>query len=58
MAAKDVAALLAALASHRKRKQRERANAPAPQTAPSGMEVDAPSQGAIPALPGPSTAQA
>jgi diguanylate cyclase (GGDEF)-like protein/PAS domain S-box-containing protein len=58
MAAKDVAALLAALASHRKRKQRERAHAPAPQTAPSGMEVDAPSQGAIPALPGPSTAQA
>jgi len=53
MSAKDVAALLAALASHRKRKQRERATAPAE---PSGLEVDAPGQGPMTALPGPSTA--
>ena len=53
MSAKDVAALLAALASHRKRKQRERATAPAE---PSGLEVDAPGQDPMTALPGPSTA--
>jgi EAL domain-containing protein (putative c-di-GMP-specific phosphodiesterase class I) len=56
MSAKDVAALLAALASHRKRKQRERARAPAEPQTPSGLEVDAPSQSALPALSGPSTA--
>jgi EAL domain-containing protein (putative c-di-GMP-specific phosphodiesterase class I) len=56
MSAKDVAALLAALASHRKRKQRERARAPAEPQTPSGLEVEAPSQSALPALPGPSTA--
>jgi len=56
MSAKDVAALLAALASHRKRKQRERARAPAEPQSPSGLEVDAPGQAALPALPGPSTA--
>ncbi len=53
MSAKDVAALLAALASHRKRKQRERATAPAE---PTGLEVDAPGQDQLTALPGPSTA--
>jgi diguanylate cyclase (GGDEF)-like protein len=56
MSAKDVASLLTALASHRKRKQRERANAPAEPQAPSSLEVSAPSQPALPALPGPSTA--
>jgi diguanylate cyclase (GGDEF)-like protein/PAS domain S-box-containing protein len=56
MSAKDVAALLAALASHRKRKQRERAHAPAPAQSPPGLQVDAPGQATIPALPGPSTA--
>ncbi|WP_083239215.1 EAL domain-containing protein [Methyloceanibacter superfactus] len=54
MAAKDVAALLAALASHRKRKQRERAR-DEPAT-PSGLEVQAPTQPALPELPGPSAA--
>jgi len=56
MAARDVAALLAALASHRKRKQRERASAPAEPQSPSGLQVDAPSQPALTALSGPSTA--
>ncbi len=50
MSAKDVATLLAALASHRKRKQRERAHAPAE---PSGLDVNAPSQSPLPSLPGP-----
>jgi EAL domain-containing protein (putative c-di-GMP-specific phosphodiesterase class I) len=54
MSAKDVDTLLAALASHRKRKQRERARAE-PQT-PSGLEVNAPSKPALQVLPGPSTA--
>ncbi len=53
MSAKDVAALLAALASHRKRKERERARAP---QAPSRLEVETQSRANIPALPGTSTA--
>jgi len=54
MSAKDVAALLAALASHRKRKQRERART---SEEPSGLEIEPPSRAAeIPVLPGPSTA--
>jgi diguanylate cyclase (GGDEF)-like protein len=55
MSAKDVAALLAALASHRKRRQRERAHAPAQPQAATGLEVKAPGQPAIPALPRPAT---
>ena len=55
MLAKDVAALLAALASHRKRRQRERAHAPAQQQPSTGLEVQAPNQPAIPRLPGPAT---
>ena len=55
MSAKDVGTLLAALASHRKRRERERARTPAtsamPQ-APSGLEVQAPAQAPLPALPG------
>jgi len=55
MSAKDVGTLLAALASHRKRRERERARTPAasamPQ-APSGLEVKAPAQAPLPALPG------
>jgi diguanylate cyclase (GGDEF)-like protein len=54
MLAKDVAALLAALASHRKRRQRERAHAPA-QKPSTGLEVQAPNRPAIPRLPGPAT---
>ena len=54
MLAKDVAALLAALASHRKRRQRERAHAPAQQPS-TGLEVQAPNRPAIPRLPGPAT---
>jgi diguanylate cyclase (GGDEF)-like protein len=56
MTAKDVSTLLAALASHRKRRQRERARAPAEPQTPSGLEVNAPSQPALEALPGRSTA--
>jgi diguanylate cyclase (GGDEF)-like protein len=55
MSAKDVGTLLAALASHRKRRERERARTPAasamPQ-APSGLEVQTPAQAPLPALPG------
>jgi diguanylate cyclase (GGDEF)-like protein len=54
MSAKDVAALLAALASHRKRRQRERARAE--PDAPSGLEIESQSPEPLPALPGPSTA--
>ena len=54
MLAKDVATLLAALASHRKRRQRERAHAPAQQPS-TGLEVQAPNQPAIPRLPGPAS---
>ena len=50
MAAKDVGSLLAALASHRKRKERERAREP--QT-PKGLEVQAPGAAILKALPAP-----
>jgi len=50
MAAKDVGSLLAALASHRKRKERERAREP--QT-PKGLEVQAPGATILKALPAP-----
>ncbi len=53
MSAKDVAALLAALASHRKRQQRERART---AQQPSGLEIDPRTRASVPALPGPSTA--
>jgi diguanylate cyclase (GGDEF)-like protein len=51
MSAKDVASLLAALASHRKRRERERAHAPAE---PRGLDVKVASS-PLPALPGPGT---
>jgi diguanylate cyclase (GGDEF)-like protein/PAS domain S-box-containing protein len=51
MAAKDVAGLLAALASHRKRKERERARSPA---GPQGLEVKVGGVSPLPALPRPS----
>jgi len=51
MSAKDVASLLAALASHRKRRERERAHAPAE---PRGLDVKV-SSSPLPALPGPGT---
>ena len=51
MAPKEVADLLAALASHRKRKERERARAP--QAAPKGMDVQAPAASPLQALPVP-----
>jgi diguanylate cyclase (GGDEF)-like protein len=58
MAAKDVASLLAALASHRKRREREHARAPAEPQAPKGLEVQVGSPAApLPALPGPGTVQ-
>ncbi|MGH6791110.1 MAG: EAL domain-containing protein, partial [Methyloceanibacter sp.] len=53
MSAKDVGTLLAALASHRKRRQRERDRAPAETQAPTSLEVKAPSQAPLAALPGP-----
>jgi sensor c-di-GMP phosphodiesterase-like protein len=55
MSAKEVGTLLAALASHRKRKQRERARAaPAKQPdAPTGLEVQVQGATPLPALPGP-----
>jgi diguanylate cyclase (GGDEF)-like protein len=52
MAAKDVASLLAALASHRKRRERERARAP---EAPKGLEVQVGGAAPLTALPGPGT---
>jgi predicted signal transduction protein with EAL and GGDEF domain len=55
MAAKDVASLLAALASHRKRRERERARAPADPQTPKGLEVQVGGPSALPALPGPGT---
>jgi EAL domain-containing protein (putative c-di-GMP-specific phosphodiesterase class I) len=51
MAPKEVADLLAALASHRKRKERERARAP--QGAPKGMEVQPPAASPLQVLPAP-----
>ena len=55
MSAKDVANLLAALASHRKRRERERARAPAEPQAPKGLEVQVGGASPLPALPGPGT---
>ena len=56
MSAKDVKALLTALASHRKRKMRERARAaPAEPQAPSGLEVQVGGATPLPALTGPGT---
>ncbi len=52
MSAKDVASLLAALASHRKRRERERARAPAE---PRGLDVKVAGSSPLPALPGPGT---
>jgi diguanylate cyclase (GGDEF)-like protein len=54
MPPKDVADLLAALASHRKRRDRERARAPAQQQ-PSGMEVQVGGTQPLGALPRPGT---
>jgi EAL domain-containing protein (putative c-di-GMP-specific phosphodiesterase class I) len=54
MPPKDVADLLAALASHRKRRDRERARAPAQQQ-PSGMEVQVGGAAPLGALPRPGT---
>jgi EAL domain-containing protein (putative c-di-GMP-specific phosphodiesterase class I) len=50
MPPKDVADLLAALASHHKRRERERARAP---SQPSGMEVQVGGPSPVPALQGP-----
>ena len=55
MSARDVGALLNALANHRKRKERERARAD--QTR-SGLDVELQNRSDIPSLPGPTTAQA
>ena len=55
MSAKDVANLLAALASHRKRRERERARAPAEPQAPKGLDVQVGGASPLPALPGPGT---
>ena len=52
MSAKDVASLLAALASHRKRRERERARAP---EAPEGLEVQDGGAPPLTAFPGPGT---
>jgi diguanylate cyclase (GGDEF)-like protein len=57
MPAKDVANLLAALASHRKRRERERARTPAEPQAPKGLEVQVGGAAPVPALPGPGTVQ-
>ena len=53
MPAKDVAGLLAALASHRRRKERERAHSSA---GPHGLEVKVGGGSPVPALPRPGTA--
>jgi EAL domain-containing protein (putative c-di-GMP-specific phosphodiesterase class I) len=56
MSPKDVKALLTALASHRKRKMRERARAaPAEPQAPGGLEVQVGGASPLPALTGPRT---
>lgn len=55
MSARDVGALLNALANHRRRKERERAQA---ESAPSGLDVEMQSPTDMPSLPGPTTAQA
>ena len=50
--AKDVASLLAALASHRKRRERERARTPAEPQAPKGLDMQVGTPSPLPALPG------
>jgi diguanylate cyclase (GGDEF)-like protein/PAS domain S-box-containing protein len=55
MSARDVGALLNALANHRKRRESERAQAD--QTQP-GLDVEVQSRSDMPNLPGPTTAQA
>jgi len=57
MPPKDVASLLAALASHRKRRERERARTPAEPQAPKGLDVQVGGSPPVPALPGPGTVQ-
>ena len=57
MPPKDVASLLAALASHRKRRERERARTPAEPQAPKGLDVQVGGVPPVPALPGPGTVQ-
>ncbi len=57
MPPKDVASLLAALASHRKRRERERARTPAEPQAPKGLDVQVGGAPPVPALPGPGTVQ-
>jgi diguanylate cyclase (GGDEF)-like protein len=52
MSAKDVSSLLAALASHRKRRERERARTPAEPQAPKGLDVQVGTPSPLPALPG------
>jgi diguanylate cyclase (GGDEF)-like protein/PAS domain S-box-containing protein len=55
MAAKDVVSLLAALASHRKRRERERAHAPAEPQSPKGLDIQVATPATLTALPGPGT---
>jgi diguanylate cyclase (GGDEF)-like protein len=55
MSAKDVASLLAALASHRKRRERERAREPAEPQARRGLDVQVGGPAPLPAIPGPGT---
>jgi diguanylate cyclase (GGDEF)-like protein len=55
MSAKEVANLLAALASHRKRRERERARTPAERQGPKPLEVQVGGAGPLPALPGTGT---
>ena len=55
MSARDVGALLNALANHRRRKERERAQA---ERTPSSLDVEVQNPADIPSLPRPSTAQA
>jgi diguanylate cyclase (GGDEF)-like protein/PAS domain S-box-containing protein len=57
MPAKDVASLLAALASHRKRRERERVRTPAEPQAPKGLNVQVGGPAPLPALPRPGTVQ-
>jgi EAL domain-containing protein (putative c-di-GMP-specific phosphodiesterase class I) len=55
MSAKEVGNLLAALASHRKRRERERARAPAERQGPKALEVQVGGAGPLQALPGTGT---
>jgi diguanylate cyclase (GGDEF)-like protein len=55
MSAKEVGNLLAALASHRKRRERERARAPAERQGPKALEVQVGGAGPLQVLPGTGT---